>query len=215
MSKINIYASLKKICTLKEPIIVCFSTGRDSVVMLDLMMKNYTGDMKFVYYYFVPGLEYKERLLRYYEKKYGIEILRRPSWGTLSYLQGKKVEQGDVMKATRKELGLTYIALGMRRSESLTRRGILAGITDIDEKFKYFYPIIDFTQKQVEAYVRMNNLVVGEEYKNGFKHDLSVVDSYGLLYIKNQYPNDYDKIIKTFPKLEAGIKRIEMFGGNK
>lgn len=213
--KENPYNALKKICMLRDPVIVCFSTGRDSIVMLDLMIKYYKGPMKFVYYYFVPDLEYKEKLLRYYEKKYGIKIIRKPSWGTLSYTLGKKVEQGDVMRITRRELGITYIALGMRRCESLTRRGILAGIKDIDEKFKYFYPIIEFTQKQVESYICMHDLVVGEEYKAGYKHDLSTPDNYALLYIKNQYPYDYQKIIKAFPKLEAGIKRIEMFGGTQ
>jgi phosphoadenosine phosphosulfate reductase len=210
--KSNIYDAINRISTLSYPVIVAFSTGRDSITMLDLMMKYYKGEMKFVYYYFVPNLEYKEKLLRYYEHKYGIEIIRKPSWSTLTYTLGKKIEQGDVMRMTRHDLGISYIALGMRRCESLTRRGILSGIKDIDEKYKYYYPIIEFTEKQVAAYVKMNNLPTGSEYQEGFKHDLSVPDNYGLLYIKNNYPADYQKIIRTFPALEAGIKRIEFYG---
>ena len=212
MGKVSCYNAIKRISTLTEPCLVGFSTGRDSVVMLDLLMKNYRGKMTFIYYYFVPNLDYKEKLLRYYESKYDIKIERRPHWITLSYMLGRRVEQGDVMKNSRHEFDLTYFALGTRRSESLTRRGQLAHIYDIDEKFKYFYPVIDFTTKQIDAYVKMNNLVIGDEYRQGFKHDLSVPDNMGLLYIKNQYPDDYKKIIQTFPQLEAGIKRIEMYG---
>lgn len=212
--KANPLSTIKELSALTEPILVGFSTGRDSIVMLDLLMKNYKGKMTFVYYYFVPNLSYKEKLLQYYENKYNIKIHRKPSWGTLSYTLGKKVEQGDVMRMTRREFNIQYFALGLRRSESLTRRGILAGCTGIDEKFKYFYPIIDFTQKQVQSYVYMNKLPIGEEYSLGFKHDLSVVDSQGLLFIKNQYPEDYTKIINAFPSLEGGIKRLQYYGGN-
>ena len=52
-----------------------------------------------------------------------------------------------------------------------------------------------------------------KEYKDGFKHDLSTPDHLGLLYIKNQYPEDYEKIISTFPNLEAGVKKLEFFRG--
>lgn len=212
MAQNDCYAAIRRISSLTEPCLVGFSTGRDSVVMLDLMMRHYKGRMVFVYYYFVPNLEYKERLLRHYEARYGIRIERRPHWITLSYMLGRRVEQGDVMRSTRHEFDLTWFALGTRRSESLTRRGQLAHVRDIDEKFKYLYPVIDFSRKQTEAYVRLNNLAVGEEYRQGFKHDLCVPDNMGLLYIKNQYPDDYRKIIQTFPQLEAGVRRIEMYG---
>lgn len=160
---------------------------------------------------FVPNLEYKERILCFYEKKYGIKIERRPSWSTLSYMLGRKIVQSDCMNDSRHEFNASWIALGTRRCESLTRRGILSGIDSVDEKNKYFYPVIEFTSKQIASYARLHNLVLGEEYRNGFQHDLSVPDDYGLLYIKNQYPSDYKKIIETFPALEAKVKKIEMY----
>lgn len=207
----NIFYSIKNISALDYPCIVAFSTGRDSAVMLDLMMKNYKGNMTFVYYYFVPNLEYKERILCFYEKKYGIKIERRPSWSTLSYMLGRKIVQSDCINDSRHEFNASWIAFGTRRCESLTRRGILSGIDSVDEKNKYFYPVIEFTSKQIASYARLHNLALGEEYRNGFQHDLSVPDDYGLLYIKNQYPSDYKKIIETFPALEAKVKKIEMY----
>ena len=206
----NPYTAIKSISAkLKEPVIVAFSSGRDSIAMLDLMMKYYKGEMKFVYWYFVPNLEFKEKLLRYYEKKYGIEIIRKPSWTTLAYTTGKKIKQGDCFKQIRKELDIPYMALGYRRSESLTRRAILSDVVDIDERNKYIYPLIDFTPTQIKEYVKINRLPIGEEYSLGFKHDFSTPDNEILLYIKNQYPKDYQKIISTFPLLEAKIKQYE------
>ena len=212
MGKVDCFNAIRSISTLTEPCLVGFSTGRDSVVMLDLLMKNYKGKMTFIYYYFVPNLEYKEKLLRYYESKYDIKIERRPSWVTLSYMLGRIVKQSDSFNDSRHEFGVSYFSLGERRAESFKRRGKLAHIYGVDERNKYLYPLIDFTNKQVEAYRSMNNLLVGEEYKVGFKHDLSVPDAKALLYIKHQYPDDYKKIIATFPKLEAGVRRLEMYG---
>ena len=211
--RVNPYNAIKEISQFKDDCLVCFSAGRDSVVMLDLFMKYYKGNMKFVYFYFVPNLEFKEKILHYYEKKYGIEIIRKPSWTTLSYTMGKQVRQGEVFKNIRQETNISYMATGVRRAESFRRRAYLKGITGVDERNHYFYPLIDWTSKQVASYVSLNRLPIGEEYKNGFNHDLSTPDNLTLLYIKNQYPNDYQKIINTFPQLEAGIKKLEFYRG--
>ena len=125
---------------------------------------------------------------------------------------GRIVKQREIFDDLRHEFGISYFALGERRCESFKRRGKLAHIYDIDERNKYLYPVIDFSNKEVEAYVKLHNLPIGEEYKVGFKHDLNTPDAKALLYIKHQYPDDYRKIITTFPNLEAGVKRLEMYG---
>ena len=213
MNKVSCFDAIKRISAITEPCLVGFSTGRDSVVMLDLLMKNYKGKMTFVYYYFVPNLDFKEKLLRYYESRYNIKIERRPSHITLSYMLGRVVKQKAIFDDSRHEFGASWFSLGERRMESLKRRGKLAHIDGIDERNKYLYPVIDFSNNEVKSYLRMYNLPVGTEYNDGFKHDLHCVDPKGLLYIKNQWPDDYKKIIATFPRLEAGIKRLEMYGG--
>lgn len=190
-----------------------FSTGKDSCVMMDLMMKHYKGEMKFCYLYFVPNLSYKEDVLTWYEKRYGITIDRKPSPNTLSLMTGKKITQSAVYQTLRKEYDIAYLAQGVRRDESLARRGMLAHIENgIDERNKYLYPVADFSTKQVWAYIKINKLKVGAEYQGGYKHDLSVMDAEGLLYIKNQFPQDYQKIIAAIPRMEDKIKRLEFYG---
>lgn len=207
----NIYSAIKLICKQQSPCMVSFSTGKDSVVMLDLMMKHYRGKMKVVYFYFVLNLSYKERLLKYYEQKYNITIIRKPCWTTLRYLTGKSITQKDIMDSCRRELDTPYIASGMRKTETFARRAQLGSCNGVDEKYKWFYPIIEWKKADIDSYIKHNHLIVGKEYDDGFKHDLSTPDHDALLYIKNQYPSDYEKIIKTFPAMEAGIKKIEFF----
>jgi len=179
-----------------EPIIVMFSTGKDSIVMADLLVKGYSGRKEFVFLYFVHGLEIKQRIIEHYEKRWNIKIHQQPHFGTLSLKIGKKYKMADI--------DISYIAQGVRRDESLARRGMLAHLPyGIDEKYKKLYPIADFSAKDVMAYIKLNKLPLPAEYSHGWKHDFSVPDVDGLVYLKNNFPNDYKKVIAEFPQLEA------------
>jgi len=77
-----------------EPIVVMFSTGKDSVVMSDLLVKHYKGRMEFVFMYFVPGLEIKQRIIDHYEKRWGVKIHQMPHFYALSLKTGKSTNSG-------------------------------------------------------------------------------------------------------------------------
>jgi 3'-phosphoadenosine 5'-phosphosulfate sulfotransferase (PAPS reductase)/FAD synthetase len=83
----------------ETPAVMMFSTGKDSIVTLDLMIKHYKGEMKFVYLYFVKGLPMKESILQHYEKRYGIAIDRLPSAHHIAMKTGKKTQSDTPDKA--------------------------------------------------------------------------------------------------------------------
>jgi tRNA(Ile)-lysidine synthase TilS/MesJ len=58
-----------------EPVILFFSTGKDSIAMADLMVKGYAGAITPVFMYFVPGLSIKQRIIDYYEKRWNLPII--------------------------------------------------------------------------------------------------------------------------------------------
>jgi len=187
-----------------EPIIVMFSTGKDSIVMADLLMKKYSGRKEFVFLYFVPGLEIKQRIIDHYEKRWNIKIHQQPHFPSLSLKTGKKYKMGDIEHGLRAKFNISYVAQGVRRDESLARRGMLKHLPyGIDEKYKKIYPIADFSTKDIMSYIKLNKLPLPVEYQHGWKHDFSVPDVDGLVYLKNNFPNDYQKVITEFPKLEA------------
>lgn len=189
-----------------EPLIVMFSTGKDSIVMADLVVKGYSGKMAFVYLYFVPALEIKQRIIEHYEKRWNIKINQQPDPVTLSLKTGKKYKMSDIEHGLRAKFNISYIAQGVRRDESLARRGMLKHLPfGIDEKYKKIYPIADFSTKDVMSYIKLNKLPLPIEYSHGWKHDFSVPDVDGLVYLKNNFPNDYKKVIAEFPKLESMV----------
>jgi len=189
-----------------EPIIVMFSTGKDSIVMADLLLKGYSGKKEFVFLYFVPGLEIKQRFIEHYEKRWNVKIHQQPHFETLSLKTGKKYKMADIERGLRAKFNISYIAQGIRRDESMARCGMLAHLPyGIDERNKKLYPIADFSAKDVMAYIKLNKLPLPVEYSHGWKHDFSVPDVDGLVYLKNNYPNDYKKVIAEFPQLEARV----------
>jgi 3'-phosphoadenosine 5'-phosphosulfate sulfotransferase (PAPS reductase)/FAD synthetase len=189
-----------------EPIIVMFSTGKDSIVMADLLVKGYSGKKEFVFLYFVEGLEIKQRIIEHYEKRWKIKIHQQPHFDSMALKTGKKYKMADIEHGLRAKFNISYIAQGVRRDESMARRGMLAHLPyGIDEKYKKLYPVVDFSAKDIMAYIKLNKLPLPVEYSHGWKHDFSVPDVDGLVYLKNNFPNDYKKVIAEFPQLEARV----------
>jgi hypothetical protein len=123
------------------------------------MMKHYKGPMRFVYLYFVKGLPMKECILQHYEKRYGISIDRLPDSSYIFLKTGKKHTLAHIEADIRYKYDISYLASGMRRDETFSRRGQLAHIpSGIDEKYKKLYPVINFTKKDILSYVKLHKL---------------------------------------------------------
>jgi sulfate adenylyltransferase subunit 2 len=187
-----------------EPVIVFFSTGKDSVVITDLMVKHYRGPIIPVFMYFVPGLSIKQRIIEYYEKRWSLTVKQIPHFTSLNLKTGKRYKMSDIERSLRAELNVSWIVQGYKKTDSMARRGMLAHLTDgIDERNRKLYPIAEWNDKQVMAYIKLNRLQLPIEYNHGLKHDFCVPDTRMLLYLKNNFPGDYQKVIAEFPSLES------------
>ena len=198
-----------------EPVLIMFSGGKDSIVTLDLAMKHFTKEnLTVVHYYFVPGLSIKERVLTWYESKYGIKIHRVPDKETIALQTGKKtVGQGDQEYVLRRQFDLKWIMNGIRKQDSMARRGMLAGAVDgIDERNGKLYPIGEWSTKQVLSYIKLNRLMLPVEYNMGMTRDFYIPNQQGMLWLKNNFPADYAKVIQTFPDLESMARKVEFYG---
>jgi 3'-phosphoadenosine 5'-phosphosulfate sulfotransferase (PAPS reductase)/FAD synthetase len=192
-----------------EPVMIFFSTGKDSIVCLDLMMKYHKGPKTFVYFYFVEGLEIKERILRWYESRYGITIHREMDSIMVAYGTGKKsYKLSDHEAVMRQKYNVSYIVKGYRKQESMARRGMLAHIDcGIDWKYKNLYPVADWSTKEILAYIKQHKLMLPQEYQSGYKHDIAVPDGKTMLWIKHNMPDDYTRILARYPEFEAMVFR--------
>ena len=192
--------------------IVFCSLGKDSLVTLDLVSGKFAR-VVCVFMYFVPGLEHIERWVNWCKARYPkIEFMQVPHWN-LSYIlrgglycvpnaQVKLIKLADVVKAIRLKTGVDYVFLGMKKADSMNRRLMLKVMEGSDYvSNQQAYPLADWTQKDVLAYMRQHGIPEPVRYSlkassgTGFNLDC-------FLWLRENFPQDLQKIYKTFPLSE-------------
>ena len=208
----TLFRSIDEIATECRDVAVMFSCGRDSTVMLDLFMTRAKPAIGAVYFlYYCPGLSYEEKILTYYEKRYGITITRlaHPDCTYLvnSRTKAKRLKMADLEKLLRSDYGVQWSAWGYRKDESLQRRGQLSMAENgIDYKYRKVFPIGEWAERHAKAYVAKQRLLLPPEYKMGFR-DLNTFKGRPLLHIYNNYRSDYEKIVAMYPDVQGDLMR--------
>lgn len=208
-----------------EEACVAFSGGKDSLVVMDMACKVFRRVVPF-YMFLCEGLQQAEDALRIAKTRWGVEVLRYPSWVLYHALsQGVYCDPNDgiaepsfmdiwdwVIEDTKIELILT----GEKVADNLWRqRNLLTR-----KKYNYetvVVPIIDDWSKfDVMAYCRLHKiplphsaLVHNGRTRNSSGIDLSIDE---VLFMRDEYPDDYKKLRKIFPYVEAIVKRRKWFG---
>ena len=194
-----------------------FSGGKDAIAAAHQLRQTHKGPITWVYLYFVDGLEVIEPTLRHYERRWKIKIHRRPCHDALSLqaeLRGDRkthYKYGDVERRTREEFGVEWICDGMKKADSMARRGMLKACTPdgVDDRLKKYHPLIDWSEKKVHAYCRLHKLPLPATYSMGLKNSVWVPDANLLIWMKGAFPGDYKKIIDTFPQCgDAVFKKL-------
>lgn len=163
--------------------------------------------------YFVKGLEHIERWIGFVKARYpNIEFVQYPHW-TLSYiLRGgtycvpnpniKLLKLADVIKSVRLTYGINYVFLGMKKADGMNRRLMLKTYeANMYENNGLVYPLADWTQKEVLAYMQQHKLPQPVRYSLkassgiGFNADC-------LLWLRENFPQDLQKIYRAFPASE-------------
>lgn len=198
--------------SISDSCIVFCSLGKDSLVTLDLVYPQFER-VVCVFMYFVPRLEHIERWVNWCKSRYPkVEFMQVPHWNLSYILRGglycvpnpkvRLIKLADVVKAIRLKTGIEYAFLGMKKADSMNRRLMLKGYEDVGYRNNgMVYPLADWTQKDVLAYMRQANLPEPIRYSlkassgTGFNLDC-------FLWLRENYPQDLDKIYKTFPMSE-------------
>lgn len=218
-----LYRQIETMAAMTDRVLVSFSGGKDSVVVLDLCMK-YFKEVKVFFLYQVPGLSFQESILRYYEDKYNIKILRYPHFDLSVMLKYGSFRPPDydipILKIKelydyiRNQSGIFWLATGERCADSIYRNAFIKKNGTIDKKRGKFYPIAFWKKVEVERYIGVKNLYISPESKI-LGHSFRTLRGEQLIKIKNNFPEDYQKIKSFFPEVEASIKHYEWYGCQK
>ena len=189
--------------------IVFCSLGKDSLVTLDMVAPHFDR-VVCVFMYFVPHLEHIERWVTWVKARYPkVEFMQVPHWNLSYILRGglycipnpkvKLLKLADVVRSIRLKTGISYVFLGMKKADSMNRRLMLKGF----EQDSYIsngqaYPLADWTQKEVLAYMKLHRIPEPIRYSlkassgTGFNTDC-------FLWLRKNFPQDLEKIYRVFP----------------
>ena len=192
--------------------VVFCSLGKDSLVTLDFIYPQFSR-VVCVFMYFVPNLEHIERWVSWVKSRYPkVEFMQVPHWNLSYILRGglycvpnpkvKLIKLADVIKSIKLKTGIDYVFLGMKKADGMNRRLMLNTYKE-DEYIHNgnVYPLANWTQKDVLAYMRQKNLPEPIRYSlkassgTGFNIDC-------FLWLRENCPQDLKRIYKVFPMSE-------------
>lgn len=216
----ELFDPIKTQSRITDTVLVAFSGGKDSVVTLDLCCRYFKRVIPF-FMYIVPGLEFQEQLLDWYERRYGLEIVRLPHFEVSNFMRYGTFREydfsvpiisiTDIYAYMRTTTDGTWIAAGERINDSIVRRAMIKHSGTVDRNRGRFYPVAYWTKRNVMDYIKTKKLKLGIDSKKlGFS--FKSLDGHELSMVKQEFPNDYERILRMYPFAEAAVRRFEMYG---
>ncbi len=214
----NLFHTIRTASTISNDVVVAFSGGKESIVTLDLCAKHFKRVEAFFMWY-VPDLSFQEETLRRYETAYGIAIHRLPHFELSDQLrfgmfcdpdeEMERVGVNDIYRYVRNLTGIHWIAAGERIKDSLVRRAMIKASGTVDPKRGRFYPLAEWSKQDVVDYITKNRLRLGRDTEVlGFS--FAGTEGRAMVKIKEHFPDDYERIKRFFPKVEAVVLNHEM-----
>lgn len=206
-----------------------FSGGKDGLAAW-LYLRNYFERIIPYHLYYIPGLKFIERSLKYYEDFFETKIERYLMWEGLPQLlyrgsfQTKRdwetiKEAGDFWFYSHRDVGYmvaekhglphTWVGLGFSMYDSLDRIKWVRDCKGKHDKHDSFYPCWNWKTSQILEYISQNNCSLGEDYLISGRSFTDVLDLSMLCNMRDKYPEDFETVKKWFPLIEARIARNE------
>lgn len=209
--------------------IMSFSTGKDSIGAW-LQVRKYFKHVVPFFQSFVPGMQFIEDNLRYYEDFFGCHIYRFPSpqmyaiirngvfqpperWQAIATIMDELPDKSytkEVLVDFIREYGnlpqSAYSAVGLRVVDNPMRRMSITKSGAVNHVKKTFFPIYDWNQERLLKEIDDAGVKLPTDYRmwaNSF-------DSLEYGYIKNlrqYYPEDYERLLHTFPMAQLEFWR--------
>lgn len=214
--------ALKKAAIHNPRALVAFSGGKDSLTVLD-MAKRHFKEVECFYLYFVPGLSFIEQRLEWASKHFQVRIRQyqdhafynymRQGFYTYDYYKNEFFDPltlDDVYAVVVKDTGIPLIITGMKKSDFLFRR---LNLGRNQKNVETLHPIHSWQRFDVLAYLKAREIPIpagSDQLTNAV--DLQVPN---ILWLHDNHPNDFKKILEYFPFAEAVIWRRKFYGGPK
>ena len=214
------YDPIRTMSKMTDAVIVAFSGGKESIVVLDMCMKHFKRVVPFFMYY-IPGLSFQEKQIRWYENRYGIEIVRLPHFELSNLLRYGTLRSpdydvpiisiNDIYEWMRDKTGIRWIAAGERSGDSVIRGAMIKHSGSIDDKRWRFYPVAWWNQQEILDYIKVKKLYRGIDSRT-LGTSFEGVNTRSFVFLKEHFPSDYERALKLFPLAEGAVVRYQVYG---
>lgn len=212
--------------------ILAFSTGKDSIAAW-LQLRKYFKRIIPYYCYLIPGMEFVEDSLKYYEDFFGTHIYRLPHksfYRMLNELMFQKPKNvlaieaaklpdenqyndmviGDIIRYCEQLPETVYAANGVRMADSPMRRISIKTHGAISHNQKRFFPVYDWKKDDLIRSFDESGVKLPVDY-HIWGRTFDGIDYRFLKPLKDNFPNDYQKLLDWFPFADLEIARREGF----
>lgn len=210
-----------------ETCLLSFSLGKDSICAWSALRPHFKRIVPF-YLHDVPGLEFIEKSIRYFERKFKTKIIQVPHPSLYRKLRNftfqapenclaieaanlRQLEYADIEDYVRRKSGAgkdAFVALGTRTADSPIRLANMRRYGPINYKRNSFWAVYDWRIADVVDCLKKNGLKLPVDYKL-FGRSYDGIDYRFLAPIKEHFPRDYARILEYFPLAELELKRRE------
>lgn len=224
----EIVARIKEINP-SETVMISFSCGKDAWGVW-CALRDKMDIQPFHYYGGIPHMSFIDEYLEYAEKKIGKHIINLPSKMTYNLLSAEgcaaqpphrvlplfmcnlqPFDYEDIQNAAIRQAKLpegTFTALGVRAADSARRALFFKTHGPITESKKKFYPIWDWNKDKLMSELKRNDVKLPIDYKL-FGRSFDGLYYMYLKPIKDNYPEDYKRILEYYPLVDMEIYRYE------
>ena len=190
-------------------------SGKDSIALLDLLSPRFK-EVVCVYMYVVRDLSHINRYINYSINKYpNVKFIQIPHFAVYSYIKNsymghecnpeqKLYSMDNLTELVREKYNIEWAFFGFKMSDSLNRRCMLKtyDMNAINEKTKKCYPLSEYKNKEILNYIKKEDLVRPEKYGKSQSSGTDISDINYLLFLRNKYPSDLNKVLTEYPLAE-------------
>jgi hypothetical protein len=211
----------------QDEVLLSFSRGKDSIGAW-LALRPHFRKVSAFYLEPIPGLEFVEESLRYFEQFFGTRIVRFPHpsfYRQLRNLVFQPPERCGIIedaeldcpsldacaREVKRELGLprdTWVAIGARTNDNWIRRASLKRFGSLNPTRRTFMPVYDWDVERLTACLRASGVKLPIDYRL-FGRSWDGIQGEYLSAIREHLPRDYARILEWFPVAELEIRRVE------
>ena len=207
--------------------LLAFSTGKDAIAAWLAVRDSFEAVHPY-YLYLVPGLEFVEESLAYYEQFFGEKIVRLPHPSLHRWLNNYTFQPPErclvidqaglpnheymhvhsAMCDLRNLPENMLVADGVRAADSPMRRVAIKTHGPITWSQKKYHPVWDWKKADLIDCFKRHNVRLPIDYKL-FGRTFDGIDLRFILPLKKHRPADYQRVLEWFPMAELEVFRWE------